>query len=364
VYKKIVTSLMTVAASTMLLVGCGGGGSQTTSGNASTGTSSKEFAGRTLTIASYGGALDDAIKKYVATEFEQETGAKVVMDPSYKLANLIADKGHPSVDLMYLDDGQVIQGGQLGLLQKLDSSKISNWADLYPSAIDKKGYGVAWVFGSYGIAYNTDKIKTPPTSWNDLWNPAYKGHVAVNNLTSNGGIQAFVAAASLGGGNVHNMDPAFQRFEKLAPNLLTVSPSTAEMTQLLSNGDVWIAPWWDGRALNLQAQGAHVGFVRPKEGSYATIVEYAIPKGSKNADMAYKFMDMTLQSKAQIGLAKDMYYGPTLKTTKLPSDLASKVVYGEAAVKSLQIVDWPYIATVRAQWIDKWNKDIVPLIGK
>jgi putative spermidine/putrescine transport system substrate-binding protein len=320
-------------------------------------------ASQQLVVASYGGALDEVLKKYVVSEFEKKYNVKVVLDPSVEFARLVAEKGKPSIDLAFLDDARVIEGGKIeGLLEKLDLSKLTNAKDLYPQAIDRNGFGVAWVFGSYGIVYRTDKVSPPPKSWADLWKPEFKHKVAINDLVSNGGVQFFVQAAQLRGGDERNIEPAFEMIKALAPNLLTISQTTAQMTDMLTRGDVWIAPWWDGRALNLQAKGVPVGFVRPIEGAFATVVEFSIPKGTPKVDLAYKFIDMALSPEAQLGFAKEMFYGPVNRTVVLPDDLAAKVVYGETEVKKLKYVDWDYISTVRSQWIERWNKEIVPLI--
>jgi putative spermidine/putrescine transport system substrate-binding protein len=353
--KKIIKGIIISMGIALGLVGCGIEGNKTGGGE-------REFEGRTLTIASYGGALDEAVNKHVVKKFEEETGAKVLLDPAYQFPKLLSEKGKPSVDLIYLDDARVIEGGQLGLLEKLDSTKIKEWDNLYSQAVDKDGYGVGWVFGSYGIVYNKDKVKEKPESWDELWNPDYKGKVAVNDLVSNGGVQAFIAAGKLDGGNEKNIDPSFERYKELAPNLLTVSASTAQLTDMLTRGEVWIAPWWDGRALNLQDKVKNIGYSIPKEGAYATIVELSIPKNAENKELAYKFINMVLNPEAQVGFAKDMYYGPTNKNTKIDEDIASRIIYGEDMVEDLQIVDWGYIAKERNKWMDRWNKEIVPLL--
>jgi putative spermidine/putrescine transport system substrate-binding protein len=321
----------------------------------------KEFAGKTLTVGSYGGVFDEAVNQYVVEKFQTETGAKVVLDPSYSYVKLAADNKAPNVDLVFLDDARVIQGGEAGLLTKLEPAKISEWANVYPQFIDSNNYGIAWAIGSYGIVYNKDKITTPPTSWNDLWKPEYKGKVAVNDIPSaNATSQLLVAMARANGGDEKNIDSAFDKFKQLAPNLLAIANSTAQMTDLLTRDEVWIAPWWDGRALALGAKKANIGFVRPSEGAYATIIEATIPTNAKNQDMSNKFINMLLTTEAQTGFAKVMFYGPTNKNTKLPAEYADKVVYGEAVVSKIKNVDWKYIATVRNDWVNKWNQVIVP----
>jgi putative spermidine/putrescine transport system substrate-binding protein len=324
-------------------------------------SSDKQFAGEELVIASYGGTLDEAVSEYVVKPFEEETGATVIMDPSYDFTNLLSEGDNPTVDLMYLDDARVIEGAELDILEELDTSKISHWDNLFEQAKFEGNHGVAWVFGSYGLVYNKEEIEEP-TSWQDLWNPEYQGKVAVNDLVSNGGVQAFVEAAKSRGGDERNIEPAFESYKELAPNLLTISASTAQLTDMLTRGEVLIAPWWDGRALTLEDNGGPVGYTHPEEGSYATIVTFSIPKGAENQELAHKFIDMSLEPEAQIGFAEMMYYGPTNKETELPDELAERVIYGEDMVESLQFVDWEYIATVRSEWIERWNQEIVPLL--
>jgi hypothetical protein len=74
--------------------------------------------------------------------------------------------------------------------------------------------------------------------------------------------------------------------------------------------------------------------------------------------------DMALNPEAQVGFAKDRYCGPTNKNASLSDDLANKVIYGEEKVKALPFVDRERISTVRNVWIDRWNKEIVPLLKK
>ncbi|MCP3924109.1 MAG: hypothetical protein GY714_16135 [Desulfobacterales bacterium] len=67
------------------------------------------------------------------------------------------------------------------LVMPLDLNMIPNYKNILPSL--KKAdyctendivYAVPHIRGSYGLAYNTNLIKTAPTSWNILWDPKYK----------------------------------------------------------------------------------------------------------------------------------------------------------------------------------------------
>ena len=49
----------------------------------------------------------------------------------------------------------------------------------------------------------------PPTSWEDLWKPEYKGRVGITGMASSLGTAFMVEIAKLNGGSETNVEPAF-----------------------------------------------------------------------------------------------------------------------------------------------------------
>jgi len=70
-----------------------------------------------------------------------------------------------------------------------------------------------------GIAYNPKKITTPPTSWEDLWKPEYKGRVGITGSPSSLGTAFMVEIAKLHWRLGNNIEPAFEAVKKLLPNV-------------------------------------------------------------------------------------------------------------------------------------------------
>src|SRR5437773_3978384 len=77
---------------------------------------------------------------------------------------------------------------QDGLYQPLDTSRIPDWNNVFPAMktlpgvqVDGKVYMIPVDAGTAGVMYNADVIKTPPTSWMDLFNPAYKGRASIED---------------------------------------------------------------------------------------------------------------------------------------------------------------------------------------
>jgi hypothetical protein len=75
-----------------------------------------------------------------------------------------------------------------GFFEKLDLSKVPNYADLYPLAKTTDGYGAIAAVSPIGIGYRTDMIKTPPKSWKDLWtNREFKGQLGMYQIANSAG---------------------------------------------------------------------------------------------------------------------------------------------------------------------------------
>src|SRR5699024_716341 len=113
-------------------------------------------------------------------------------------------------DVAYMDLAVVAQAKEAGLLQPIELDNIPNSKELYPIAIDEDGYWVAELTAMTGIAYNTETISTPPTSWADLWNEEYENRVAISDVSGTVGYQFLVQAAKMNGGDEENIDPGFE----------------------------------------------------------------------------------------------------------------------------------------------------------
>src|SRR5262249_26473044 len=95
-------------------------------------------------------------------------------------------------------DEATLEMVQKGLYLPLDTSKLTNWKDLFPSMQqlpgvqqDGKVYMVPVGAGTAGIVYNADVVNPPPTWWKDLFDPRWKGQASLEKLAWS----ALVAAA-------------------------------------------------------------------------------------------------------------------------------------------------------------------------
>jgi len=90
----------------------------------------------------------------------------------------------------------------LGLLLPLNLENIPNYADVADNfknldhlTYQDKAYGAPFAWGPYGLIYNAELVKEPPTSWNVLWSPRYRNHFTVADL---GEHNIYITALALG----------------------------------------------------------------------------------------------------------------------------------------------------------------------
>ena len=323
----------------------------------------KDYSGQTLIFGTtYGNNFEAAMNETIIPMFKEKYGADVIIDPSYDYTKLVAEGGAPSVDVLTVDDTKMYEGKDLGVFMPLDFSKIPNSENLYEDAFDPYGNGVYVYWGQYGIVYNTKMIPEAPTSWKDLWKDEYAGKVAINSPKGTGGCQFLVMTSYVHGGNEGDMDPAWDALKTLAPNLLTVADNTSALVDIMTRGDAWIAPCWDGRAYAMKNSGVPVDFVAPEEGALATVAELVIPEGSQNVELAYLFIDMCLSEEGQKAISTWTRYGPVNKNVTFEGQDAEEI-YMASDQNGLVVVDWLAIAPLRNNWIDTFDREITGLLN-
>ncbi len=117
----------------------------------------------------------------------------------------------------------------------IDQSKIHDVAKLPGGRAS--GLGII----ATGLMYNTKVFKengwAPPTSWNDLKDPKYKGKVVMPPLNNGYGLLTVVMLARLHGGGENNINPGFDVMKKdVGPNILAYEPSRPSMPSCSRRG--------------------------------------------------------------------------------------------------------------------------------
>lgn len=203
-----------------------------------------------------------------------------------------------------------------GLVQEIDTSKLSNWPGVIESLAQQgefngKQYWVPWDWGFESILVRKDLVEKVPTSWADIWDAQYAGRIS---FFDSGETAHIVTALSLG------MDPwkttpeqdeqIRQKLLELAPNILAYWGSQTDLDNMLASGDAWLGVGaWNASYTSLLGQGLDVEYIDPKEGRAGYLCGFAIPTSSKNVDLAHAMIDAYLAPQSMAYLANEYGYG-------------------------------------------------------
>ena len=314
-----------------------------------------------LVAATFGGTWANVQKQVLAPYFSKRTGATVVQSPmlaTAQIAKLTAAKGGQApFDVAMLDEGPALEAIDAGLIARYDATKSPNFAGLYPHF--RGEYGPAITMQAIGIAYNPKTVKTPPTSWADLWKPEYKGRVGITSLASTLGLAFLLDINRLEGGTEANMDPAFKKLKTLLPNLAAVSANFGAHGALFQQGEVDIGVQNFNFAEELKAKGVSIEFVRVSTGTPAWKTTMHVVKGALKPDLAYAYIDSQLAPEVQTEMEKSPWNViPTSSKVPYSGLVAEKIAKTPADLEKMVFFDWAKVNKGRAAWTDQFNREI------
>ncbi len=313
---------------------------------------------KTLNVLSYGGPWNEVQEKYVIDRFKKATGYDVTLSsqPVNAVPLIMGARDNPIYDLVWMSADDHAALSVAGALAPLNYKNIPNSTKLYDGT--QMPDGVITSFAAVAIVYNKDKVKPAPTSWMDLWDPKFKGHVMIGDLPHSYGLSFLVMTARLAGGGENNIEPGFQKLKELKPSIAAYYKNSGVANQLFQEGTAWIAPWYHGRAKYGADRGIPLEYVVPKEGAPPYLSVLGVVKGSKNQAIAEKFIDLCLEEEPQVGWAKIIGAGPANRTVKLDPDVAKTVPYGQDQISKLVMLDWKTILKHQNAWLERWRREI------
>ena len=318
--------------------------------------------GRTISATTFPGAWEEAHRGILVPAYRKATdnaGANLVASLAVDtVSKLVAAKANPPYDVVILDEGPFIAAIQHDIFEKLPTDKVTHLKDLPKKFVDPRSLGAYCSAQIIGIAYNTEKIKTPPKSWNDLLKPEYKGRVGLASMGSTLIAAWMVEIARINGGSEENMEPAFQYLQKLLPNVGAVSASPGALATLFQQGQVDLAPHYSNNVGDLQAKGVPIAHQKPDTGWQFIRSTFHIVKGTKNVDLAAAYVNASLSPEVQAKMGDKPYLlVPT--NTKVPFSPGLQQYAKDASeLEKFHGVDWAKLNPKRAEYIDRFNREV------
>jgi putative spermidine/putrescine transport system substrate-binding protein len=313
---------------------------------------------REMVIVTYPGALSGP-HRWLADQMEsRHPGLTIRLVPSDSqdiVAQIKAAQGFSPFDAGPNDEPPHLIGIAEGYLAKRDDAQIPNLGNAYPELVAKSGgVGVPATYSLVGIAYNTDLVKTPPTSWADLWRPEFRGQVGIARTSSNLGLATLAIAAKTHGGSESDLDIGWQKLQELAPK---AARSPAALTQMLEREEIAICPLWNNNTAAAAQKGLPIAFVKPEPGAIAIISFFSGYAETRHPDLVAEWLDGILSPEYQArAAAAPFYFGPTVKGVEVPAEAAPYMPARPEEIAALQTIDWPKIVPVRGELVERFDR--------
>lgn len=260
---------------------------------------------------------DGYMPKELAEKFKAETGIELEIAVHATneeiMGKVVASKGE-GYDVIFVSSPFAEALDKLGIAAKLDHAKIPNLANLYPEASQLKHdpgntFSIPYSWGTTGLCYRSDVVKTAPTSWNDLLKPSDDLKGKTTMLSTD---RWLMAAGELAlGMSVNEVDPAkLEQVKALlidAKKTLLAYDDTTFYSKLVS-GEASLVQAWDGWCNYGITEKPEIKYVVPKEGSDLWVDTMVLIEGSKNKDAAYKFLDYILKADTGKWVVENIMY--------------------------------------------------------
>lgn len=323
--------------------------------------------GQTMAIAFWSGLFSNVVREVIVPDFEKDHGIKVGIEEGISfdaMAKIRTERANPQHTIIGVDDQYIPEARAEDLIVKLTPQDVPNMKNMFPEYLVDDGYGLGIAVSWNTLHYNTEKVKTPLTSYAQMWDPAYKGRVGIQGLDSGTGIQFFMAVAALAVGKPikdaqYQAEAAFPKFKELKPNVHSIAKSMNTVAPLMAQGEMWLAVGASRIMAPYIDKGAPMVIVGDvKEGPFRLLNSIALVKGGPLQAQGKDFINRMLSEKVQLELSKKAYTGPVVTNVQVPAELAKLVPRGREDAAKMIILDWDHVIKNRNAWLDRWNKEI------
>lgn len=313
---KIIAAVLVAGIAVMLYVG-------------GTGVSKQQ---QVVNVFNWGDYIDPDVNK----EFEEETGIKVIYSEFATNEEMYQrlEPGNVSYDVAVPSDYMIEKMLNNDMLEKIDTSQLANYSKIDDRFKDlpydpTNEYSLPYMWGTVGIVYNTTMVDEEVDSWDILWDPKYAGKIFMYDSEREG----IMAALKKLGYSMNTRDPkeleeAKQELIKQAP--LVLSYVGDEGKGKMVSGEAALMISWAGDAMVMIEENPDLAFALPKEGTNFFVDGIVIPKGAKNIENAYKYIDFLCRPDIAARNAEYIGYSTPLSEARalLPEEIRdSEVAY-------------------------------------
>lgn len=209
-----------------------------------------------------------------------------------------------------------------GILEPIDTSRLSTWDDIIPSLKTIPGtyegnnqYFFPTDWGLTSVLYRADLAPeyVDNESWGLLWDPKYKGRLSMADSLIDG---VMVAAIYIGAKDPFNMTDDEMAKTRAAlkeqlPLMRYYWTSPADIEQALASGELVATSAWNSSYAALKREGLDVRYTSPKEGAMTWVCGFCLMSDHDPAklDRIYDYLDAYASVESGVFALTEYGYG-------------------------------------------------------
>jgi putative spermidine/putrescine transport system substrate-binding protein len=291
----------------------------------------KPFAGRSLTVVSWGGAYTNSQIEAYHKPFEAETGIKISsVDYNGGIAEVKTqvEGNNQFWDVVDMEVADAVRACDEGLLETIDPAVLPPAPDGTPAANDFVPHGitpcaVTSILFSHIAAFDTTKFPatSQPSTISDFFNTAkFPGKRGLRKTSPKINMELALRADGVAGADVYaalgtpeGQARAFAKLDSIRKDVVWWEAG-AQPPQLLADGEVAMTTAYNGRIFDAQMTEKKP-FKIIWDGQIQELDVLAIVKGAKNKDAALEFIKFATGTQRLADQARYIAYGPARKSS-------------------------------------------------
>lgn len=258
-----------------------------------------------LYVYNWGDYIDDE----VVAMFEEETGIKVTYDMFETNEEMypVIEAGAVTYDVVCPSDYMIQKMIENDMLAEINFENVPNISQINPEYMEmsrsfdpENRYSVPYCWGTVGILYNTKRLEElgvePPKGWMDLWDPALKGEILMQDSVRD----AFMVALKGLGYSMNTIDE--KELQQAKDLLIQQKPLVQayvidQVRDKMIGGEAAVGVIYSGEMLYIQEEVKNLGldysleYVVPEEGTNLWLDSWVIPKNAQNKENAEKWIN-------------------------------------------------------------------------
>ncbi len=269
-------------------------------------------------------------------------------DAGLMLNRVILEKANPKADILLgINDSHLGKAFEADIFTSYQSPLLTKIPQHLQ--MDAQYRITPFDYGFMAFVYDSEKIKSPPQSLEDLLAPRYQNKIVIEDpRTSSPGLSFLHWTIS-----VYGEEGYLDYWKKLSPNLLTITSGWSAAYGMFTKGETpLVLSYATSPAYHLEYEKTERYQAAVfAEGHYQQVEFAGIVKGTKKEKRAQEFIDFMLSAAFQNAIPLTNWMFPVIEYQPLPDSF--RIAARPASVKTL---DFDRVYQQNSKWLKSWTR--------